>query len=88
MGEGKPSRRVTVSSEGTKRFGPIGEDKSWEILKLRVHPGNETGLHDIHSISAEQRAISSRVPGPTRGQMKPRSSQKKAGGFLSRLFRS
>jgi hypothetical protein len=88
MGEGKPTWRVDVSAEGTETFAPVGDHLSWDTFTLRVHPGNHSELHDIHSIRAEQRAIGSRVPGVVSSRKKYRSSRKKDGGFFSRLFRS
>jgi hypothetical protein len=88
MEEGKFSRRVNVSAEGTKTFASLDRRRSWDTLALRVDPGKHSELHDIHSIGAEQRAIASRVPGVAPSQKKSRSSQKKDGGFFSRLFRS
>lgn len=88
MGEGKRTWRVNVSAEGTKTFASVGERLSWDTFELRVDPGTHSELHDIRSIRAEQRAIASRVPGVAPSQKKSRGSQKKDGGFFSRLFRS
>lgn len=88
MTEGKHSGRVGVSAEGIKTFASVGERRSWNTFGLRIDPGNDSELHDIHSIGAERQAVGALVPSVVPSQKKSRSSQKKDGGFFSRLFRS